>query len=332
MEKFAKQILTNIKKPNVQHWPDNWGLKLLSLLFAVFLWYFVVGEDRVDVKLIIPIEIVNLPRDLVISNEYKKQLDVTIRGPRVLTRGLDKQHITRSFDLSDATPGKLVFTNTPDSVPFPRGIKVLRIQPKNITLLIDQLVQKEIAIKPTTKGNPSEGFEIVNVLIEPPTISVTGPQEVLAKENIVTTEPIDVSNLQSTTEKEISLDLQPDLAELIGEPVVTAKLVIKEKTTERWIKKVPIEFTYDAEKTTFKVIPQSVDIRAAVPISVINNKVDLNSLFTARVNAESLPPGRHLVNVEVMPPERFNILEISPKSVTIKISDTKPIKKRKPTP
>ena len=78
MEKLVKQILNHYTHPRKWRWPNNWGLKLLSLLFAIFLWYFVVGEDKVDIKVFIPIEIVNLPRDLVISNEYKKQLDVTI--------------------------------------------------------------------------------------------------------------------------------------------------------------------------------------------------------------------------------------------------------------
>lgn len=329
MEKLVKQILNRYTDPRKWQWPNNWGLKLLSLLFATFLWYFVVGEDKVDFTVFVPIEIVNLPRDLVITNEYKKQLDVTIRGPRVLTRGLDNQHITRSIDLSKATPGKLVFANKDDSISFPRGIKVLRIQPKNFTLLLDQLIQKELTIKPVVKGKPNAGFELVNILIEPSTISVTGPQTLLAKETVVSTVPIDVENIQSTTEKEVMLDLSEDMAELIGEPVITAKLLLIEKTTERNIKQIPIGFTHSAEGTSYRVTPSSVDVRAEIPISMINNKVDLKPLFTARIGAENLPLGRHVLNVEVTPPKQIRILEISPKSVTIKISRKKPTRKRK---
>ena len=98
MEKLVRQIIdTVISVPR----PKNWALMLLSFFFALFLWYFVVGEDKVDMNVTIPVEIVNLPRDLVISNQFKKQLEVTISGQRSLIRALTEQHISRSIDLSD---------------------------------------------------------------------------------------------------------------------------------------------------------------------------------------------------------------------------------------
>ena len=79
MEKLVHKI---IEKVATIRRPKNWVLKLVSLLFALFLWYFVVGEDKVDMNVTIPVEIVNLPRNLVISNQFKAQLDVTVSGPR----------------------------------------------------------------------------------------------------------------------------------------------------------------------------------------------------------------------------------------------------------
>jgi len=330
MEKFIKEILSRYRNPEKWQWPDNWGLKLLSLLFAIFLWYFVVGEDRVDLKVFVPVEILNLPSNLVISNEYKKQLEVTIRGPRVLTRGIEQQHISRSVDLSKATPGKFVFTNEPETIPFPRGITVLRIQPQNVTLLLDRLVQKELPIKPVLVGKPHEGVEIANVILDPVTISISGPQAVLGEETSLSTDPIDISNIQTSTEKDITLDLKPAIAELIGDPVVTAKLIIKEKMVEQELAKIPIEFTHNAERTTYKLTPQTITVRAEVPLSLSKDPEALKAQFQVRVNAEGLPPGRHLLNVEVTPPKQVRILEITPKSVTLKISDTNPPKKIKP--
>ena len=40
-----------------------------------------VGEDKVDTTVYIPVEIVNLPKELIISNQFKKQLEATVRGP-----------------------------------------------------------------------------------------------------------------------------------------------------------------------------------------------------------------------------------------------------------
>src|SRR5210317_294252 len=110
MEKLVRQIIDNVTSFRR---PKNWVLKLLSLSFALFLWYFVVGEDKVDMNVTLPVEIVNLPRDLIISNQFKKQLEVTISGQRSLIRGMAEQHISRSIDLSKATPGTVVLQNDP---------------------------------------------------------------------------------------------------------------------------------------------------------------------------------------------------------------------------
>ena len=77
----------------------DWLLKFASLCLAAVLWYYVGGEDRVDKNVIIPIEIINLPRDLVISSQFKKTIEVTVSGPRSLILDLSSGGVTRQVDL-----------------------------------------------------------------------------------------------------------------------------------------------------------------------------------------------------------------------------------------
>ena len=173
MEKLVRQIIDSLSAvPR----PKNWVLKLLSLLFALFLWYFVVGEDKVDMNVTIPVEIVNLPRDLVISNQFKKQLEVTISGQRSLIRALTEQHISRYIDLSKVSPGTLVIQHQPDSISLPRGLNILRIQPPTLTLLLDQLIKKELSIKPILVGKVDKYYKLDSVVADPPTLEISGPQ------------------------------------------------------------------------------------------------------------------------------------------------------------
>ena len=53
--KLKKIKLTNLVS-------KEWVLKGISLVLAIVLWYFVGGEDRVNKNVMIPIEIINLPR------------------------------------------------------------------------------------------------------------------------------------------------------------------------------------------------------------------------------------------------------------------------------
>lgn len=100
-------------------------LKVLSLCLGTLLWYLVVGEDQVDMNIQVPIEVLNLPESLVIANQYKKELDVTIRGPRSLIQELRNRNISRPVDLSKAVPGTIIIKNTKESIPLPRGISIL---------------------------------------------------------------------------------------------------------------------------------------------------------------------------------------------------------------
>ena len=282
MEKLVQQIIAYL---NTIPRPKNWVLKLISFFFALFLWYFVAGEDKVDMNVFIPIEIVNLPRDLVISNQFKKQLEVTVTGQRSLIRGLTDQNITRSVDLSHAQPGKFVIENTPESIPFPWGISVLRLQPATVTLLIDRLIDKQLPVKPVITGALPPGYELTSVVLEPSAITITGPKNILEAEQSLTTNVIDISNMRETTLKQVSLDLSPVITNLIGETVVTAHINITEKMIDRLVNSIPIELIPE-EAERFGPPSTTITVRAEIPNSLVADSKDLKKLFRASIDPQ----------------------------------------------
>ncbi|MBU0484957.1 MAG: YbbR-like domain-containing protein [Proteobacteria bacterium] len=330
MEKLVKQILGQFG-PARWKWPKNWVLKLASLFFAIFLWYFVVGEDKVDMIVSVPIEIINLPRGLVISNQFKKQLEVTVTGPSGLTKRLANQYIRRPVDLSKATPGTMVVNHKPEDITFPRGINVLRIQPTNISLRIDRLIEKELAIKPTLVGKLPKGFELASTVLEPATITFTAPEAVIKDEIFLVTEDIDLSGITENTKKQVTLALKPAIADLLGESVVTANIIIKEKQVEKLIPAVDIEIIHSAPRTTYRIQPPTVTISAELPYTTAQKHTDnLKTIFAPKINADNLPPGTYKLKVEVKPIGPNKVLEVKPEFVHVKISKSEPAKKRKP--
>jgi len=293
------------------------------------MWYFVVGEDMVDMTIYVPIEITNLPQSLIISNQFKKQLEVTISGPRGLVRSISTQNITRSIDLSNAKPGTQVFQNKPDSINLPRGITIQRIQPANITLTIDKLLEKELPIKPMIIGKPAEGFEIAAVSAKPPTLSLKAPAEALKDTLFLSTQPIDVSGLNSSlNNRQVALDVKPEIAELIGESLISVNVAIREKFIPREFFDIPVDFSHEAERTSYRLNPAMVSIKAELPYHLA--KVPSESLsFTATVDADNLPPGNYDLPVTVIPePGSIRIIEVIPPKINIKIGRPGPLMKR----
>lgn len=319
MEKLAKQILTHYQK-NKPTWSEDWLLKLVSLFFAIFLWYFVTGEDRVDMNVQVPVEIVNLPRSLVISNQFKNQLEVTVSGPRGMIRKISQQEITRTIDLSDATPGNVVIPNDLDSIKFPHGIQALRIQPKQIILLLDRMIHKEMPIKLVTTGKLPRDYELEEIILEPKALTISGPDAVIGNQQSIQTMPISLSDLTDNTIKQVSLDLRPEISNLIGEPVVTAKLKITEKVIHQDIFKIPIMVNGLASDQTAYLYPEKVKIRATIPQRVARGNTPYKELFTVAINVDSLLDGTHELPVEAKAFQKVIIEEVVPQTVKVEIT------------
>ena len=329
MEKLVRQIIDSLSAvPR----PKNWVLKLLSLLFALFLWYFVVGEDKVDMNVTIPVEIVNLPRDLVISNQFKKQLEVTISGQRSLIRALTEQHISRSIDLSKVSPGTLVIQHQPDSISLPRGLNILRIQPPTLTLLLDQLIKKELSIKPILIGKVDKDYKLGSVVADPSTLEISGPKAILGNEQILNTSSIDINGLKQSSVKQVSLDLQPEIADLIGEPIVAVRINILELKKEVKLSNIPVEFDLASAKKTetiYQIKPPTINITAEIPQRMIDNQSNLKNLFKAKIKPEVLMAGSLKLKVLVESSPQVKILSSSPNTVTLEIQETKRLKIKK---
>jgi len=325
MEKLVQQIIAFFS--SLPTTPKDWVLKLLSLFFALFLWYFVVGEDKVDMNVSIPIEIVNMPRDLVISNQFKKNLDVAVSGQRSLIRNISSQQISKTVDLSNATPGTVVIRNEPDSINFPWGISVLRIQPSNLTLVLDRLIQKELPVRPILEGALPAGITMKSVTPEPATISISGPEGILKEEEFVKTKPLDISSLKTSDSIQVTLDLKPAIADLIGEPAVTVHLQVLENKVEQLVTDIPVLFSRK-QGEMYSLNPATVSVKAEFPLKLINEKTDLNNLFTARVDLDDLASASHALLVKVTIPgnnpkyKGIRIMEVSPETVRLEISQS----------
>ena len=271
------------RKPDFSLLSKHWLLKLLSLIIGASLWYFVVGEDQGDLTVTIPLELRNLPSHLVIANQYRKDIEVVISGPRRLIQEMRQQNISRPVDLGKAEPGAMVVKNDAKSIPLPRGITVQRVQPANITLLVDRLMRKDFTITPITKGKPAAGFTLDSLTLNPPQITVTGPQSILEKEGALKTAVINLEDIDSSSTFQVDLSLDEALLQLIGETVIEANVVLKESMVRKTVRSIPI----NSRETggTVKFSPTTVTVEAEIPERIVQVTPELAMLFRASANA-----------------------------------------------
>ncbi len=304
--------------------PKNWLLKLISVTLAIMLWYFVVGEDQVDMNIQVPVEILNLPRTLTISNQqYKKDIEVSVRGPRSMIQGLRERNISRPVDLASAQPGTIVIKNDENSIPLPRGVTVQRLQPTNITLLLDELVQKRFPINPVIEGEPASGYSLQQVVLDPDHLMISGPRAVLDKGASLRTYVINLDDLDRSTTLQVHLNLDQDFFNLIGETVVTAKIEVKENLVERTIENIPVNVR-DANGSV-NVEPNTITVTASIPENLINVTPEPAMLFRASVSPRDVTATMKMAvnvsGVNVPGHDAITILSVSPAEVTVTPAD-----------
>ncbi len=281
MKKNLDLLLRKIKKIDLSKLlKKDWLLKLISLVLAVVLWYFVGGEDRVDKNVMIPIEIINLPRDLVISNQFKKEIEVTVSGPRSLILEMSSRAITRQVDLSSATPGTMVIENDNDHIPVPRGITVQRVQPSSIILSLDKLIQKQFPISARTVGKVADGYYIKQLKMDPDVITIAGPLTILSQFDELFTKAINLTGVKESIQLQVPLELESAIVELIGETSVTADLTVAPETVTKTFDTLLVEVEVNGEKR--KVSPEMVKVTANIPILLLPENVDPKNLLMVR--------------------------------------------------
>jgi len=309
--------MKQLKFKNIQKlWSKEWLLRFISLCLAILLWYFVGGEDAVDKNVTIPIEIINMPKDLIISNKFKKNVEVTVRGPRSLLMDMGKKETARQVDLSDATPGTRVITLDNKSISVSRGVQVLRVQPSSLILSLDKLIQRKFSVTPVMTGSVAPGYILKDLRIAPDTIAITGPQTVLSQVESLKTTPINIAGLTKSVQQQIPLDLEPALVDLIGETSITADLVIGYETVEKTIANVPVQVAIDGYLQP--VTPEDVKVTLKIPKILVKRDMDYKSLFTVTATGKPEDAG---LKVQVVPVSDLaaplEIVKIDPEFVSL---------------
>ena len=136
---------------------ENWLLKLISLAFAIVLWFFVMGESRMELNYIAPLEYENLPNGLMIANEVPTSVAVRISGPRALQVNLSPSDISLGVDLKGLTAGVTSFKRLEENLNIPSGLKITRISPSYVDVKLENVRERDVPVRVVLTGTPAPG-------------------------------------------------------------------------------------------------------------------------------------------------------------------------------
>jgi len=206
---------------------ENWALKLLSLVFAVVLWFFVMGEQKLELQYSVPLELKNVPAGLMVANEVPSQVDVRISGPRTLLNNVRPSDISIAVDLRDLQPGLTSFKRLEERLNIPSALKVTRVSPSFVDIKLERVKDKAVPVQVVLAGELAEGFEIVNVKTSPQRVTVSGAESEIKNVTEVLTEPIDLNGVKESFSLIAPLDYRGRYTALKGQQTVEVQVEVK---------------------------------------------------------------------------------------------------------
>lgn len=136
---------------------QNLHLKILALIFAVFLWFYVANEGyRVDyLSTAVPIQTYNIPENLALSDSLG-EIKLKVRAPVSKWQSLQKENFDAYVDLKGLLPGIYeleikVTVNDP-------SIQILEKNPQKVAINLEKTVSKIFPILVETSGDLGEGY------------------------------------------------------------------------------------------------------------------------------------------------------------------------------
>ncbi len=288
----------------------NKGLKLLSLLLALALWFAVSGEERTETSLHMALEFVGLPSNMVITGEVPAELQVRIIGPRSIVNRLSQTRLTQTIDLANYKSGPHTFYLGRNSFSFPRGVEVTRIQPNPLTFNLSPTISAILPVKPVLTGNLPEGYELANAKVRPERVTVSGPADELSGLNFIPTHPIDLRRLTEKTTMATDLDFKSLHLSLKNQVPILVDLDIRPRTIIRTLAGVPVV----PEPGPALLAPAQVAVTMQGPWPLVKELKPAD--VKAVVDTRNLTRGRPRLNVSVSLPDGVSLVRVQPGSVT----------------
>ncbi|HEU5162985.1 MAG TPA: CdaR family protein [Thermoanaerobaculia bacterium] len=204
----------------------RFGPHLLALFVAVVIWV-IASESRreevLDRTLTVPVAVLGVPANMVLSGSPDETVKITVRGPESRVKNLAAETLGATIDLSGARPGTLNVPIPAAAIDTPRNVEVISIQPPTLRFQLELLQRKYVSIRPYLVGSPAEGYTVESIEPRPDNALIIGPASLVDEVSEIPTERVILTGRTGTFRETVGVlsdyplvrVVQPATAEVI---------------------------------------------------------------------------------------------------------------------
>lgn len=293
----------------------NFQYKVIALFLGALIWYFVQGEQILEINGKIRVKLI-APEGFLIKGSATRFKDVTISGARNLLGTFSKQPIIDAFiNVPPDQLGLLKYRVDKEYIPSWDARIKLTIYDAYLDIEIDEKITRSVPVLENIQGLPQEGYLLEKSTLSPKKILITGLKSQVMELKHILTNTIDVSNLNQSKVFEIGLNTLGLDSVTLSPKEVSVKLQIGEKKINKRFMNIPVEV--EQEYVT-KIRPSFVSIVIQGNPAVINSAAFTD--FKAFLDVRSLRPGKYEKEIQVKIPKDTVLIETLPEKAFIEVT------------
>jgi diadenylate cyclase len=172
-------------------------------------WFsFAKGMETLT-NLQVPLEYINRDSRMQILSASENNIRLHLSGSGALINSIKPEQVRVKLDLSHAVNGENTFTITRDNIVMPPGLRLNRIEPPVVKVLLDIPIAKELPVQVDWVGALPEGLLLKKVRLSPESVKVVGGGQVINRISTVYTEKVQLQDLRESGQITVALALEP---------------------------------------------------------------------------------------------------------------------------
>ncbi len=293
---------------------SNWQYRIMALVMAVFFWYLISGQDKVEMWLEVPVEIANLSEDLSVRSGMVDKVRIRCRATRTMLSRIETGRLVYHLDLSGVEQGSNTINLDPKRIDLPRAVQPMEITPARLELEVDRIVARELPVRINWRGSISSDYLLHEIIAEPESIRVRGPERLVRNMDAIETKTVQVDESSpGTVVRRIGLQLHPEVESQVAE--VNARLEFIPVLEEIWVRK-SIEVR-NAEGLDYNLEQDYIRANLALPKTILKEP-GWREQISYYINLDKgMLPGIFELPVQTDLPDHARVLEKRPETVKV---------------
>ena len=144
-------------------------LRLLGILLVLLLCSLKPGQSSSvnEIEILVPVDFDKLPQGLTLVAWAPKEIELRVKGPPAVLDDLKRNVPRYKLDLAGVAVGSESVAVNPDLIQMPAEAQITRVNPAYLTVKVDRLLKKRVAVKVAVSGEPDGSYFISDMLARP---------------------------------------------------------------------------------------------------------------------------------------------------------------------